>query len=126
MRRRTSHRQSQKESKKTETGIDGAMSRFFLGGEGKIAGFMHINAPRLAPEYEQMGIGHLVRRIQDDLEELLARAYPTYFEERMETFAPNRSRKFRITYAGRLRLVIQKSVAEELRQGLWERIISAN
>ena len=65
-----------------------------------------------------------VRRIQDDLEELLARAYPTYSEEWKQRFAPNYWRKFPHSYEGYLRFVINKSVAEELCRGLWERIIS--
>ena len=71
-----------------------------------------------------MRVGDLVRRIQDDLKELLARAYPTYREKWTQRFAPNYWRKFPITYEGYLRCVINKSVAEELCRGLWERIIS--
>jgi hypothetical protein len=107
-----------------ETGIDNAMARFFLGGESKIAGFMHYKPPRWTEEYEKMRVVDLVRRIQDDLEELLARAYPTYTQEWQQRFAPNYWRQFPITYESRLRCVINQSVAEELCRGLWERIIS--
>jgi hypothetical protein len=36
-----------------------------------------------------MEVTDLVRRIQDDLQELLARSYPTYTEEWEQRFAPN-------------------------------------
>lgn len=57
-----------------ETGIDNAMAHFFLGGESKIAGFMQYKPPRWTEEYEKMRVVDLVRRIQDDLGELQARA----------------------------------------------------
>jgi len=124
MRKRISHRRRHKNPKDTETGIDRGMDRYFLGGEWKILGFVHIKPPRWTREYEEMRVRDLVRRIQDDLEELLARAYPTYHEEWAQRFAPNYWRKFPITYEGYLRCVVNKSVAEELQHGLWERIIS--
>ena len=124
MKKRTSRRQPAKKSKRSERGIGEGLDGFFVGGELAIAGFMHIKPPRWIEEYEKMRVPDLVRRIQDDLKELLARAYPTYTEERDQRFAPNRWRKFPITYEGFLRVVINKSVAEELRTGLWDRIIS--
>jgi hypothetical protein len=124
MKRRTSSPKRRKKEKDSETGIKKGFDRFFLGGESKIAGFMHIKPPRWAEEYQQMGIGDLVQRIQDDLEELLARAYPSYTEERNQRFAPNYWRKFPITHEGYLRCVVNKTVAEELCHGLWNRIIS--
>jgi hypothetical protein len=124
MRKHTSHRQPEKISKRSETGIDDPMDRFFVGGEWRIAGFAHIKPPRWIREYEKMRVRELVRRIQDDLEELLARAYPTYTEEWQQRFAPNYWRKFPVTYENRLRCVINQSIAEELRPGLWERITS--
>ena len=66
----------------------------------------------------------LYRRIRDDLEELLARAYPTYSDEWQQEFAPNYWRQFPITYAGRLLKVIHESVAESLCHGLMKRISS--
>jgi len=75
-------------------------------------------------QYDKMRVGELVRRIQDDLKELLVRAYPTYSEEWNQRFAPNYWRKFPHSYEGYLRFVINKSVAEELCRGLWERIIA--
>jgi hypothetical protein len=119
--RQTAVRTKRKHRK--ETGIDNAMAYFFLGGESEITGFMHYKPPRWTEEYEKMRIVDLVRRIQDDLEELLARGYPTYTEERQQTFAPSYWRQL-ITYESRLRCVINQSVAEELCRGLWERIIS--
>jgi hypothetical protein len=124
MKRRISCPKRHKKKKASETGIEGGLAHFFLGGESKIAGFMHVKPPRWAEEYEQIGVGYLVRRIQDDLEELLARAYPTYTEEWNQRFAPNYWRKFPVTYEGYLRWVVNKSVAEELCHGLWDRIIS--
>src|SRR5205823_11150398 len=56
----------------------------------------------------------LVRRIEADLKELLARAYPTSTEEWMQRIAPN----------SRLLYRINQGVAEQLCRGLWERIIS--
>ena len=125
MKKRISRRNRRRNEKDSETGISEGMARFFIGGESKIAGFMHIKPPRWTDEYYNMGVTDLVRRIQDDLEELLARAYPTYTEESEQRFAPNRLRPFPIiTYEDRLRCGINKSVAEELHEGLWERIIS--
>jgi hypothetical protein len=123
-RKRPSHRLSREKTKKSATGIDEGMDRFFVGGEWQIAGFMHIKPPRWTREYEKLRVRDLVRRIQDDIEELLARAYPTYTEEWQQKFAPNYWRQFPITYEGYLRCVINQSVAEELCNGLWERIIS--
>lgn len=124
MGKRTSPRQLSKRTKKSETGIKEGLDDFFVGGEWMIAGFMHIKPPRWTEEYDKMRVGDLVRRIQDDLKELLARAYPTYSEEWKQRFAPNYWRKFPHSYEGYLRFVINKSVAEELCRGLWERIIS--
>jgi hypothetical protein len=119
--KRPLHRQLSKKMKKSVTSIEEGMDQFFLGGEWKIAGFMHIKRPRRTQEYEKMRVTDLVRRIQDDLEELLARAYPTYMEER---FAPNYWPESGITYENRLRYAITQSVAEQLCSGLWERLIS--
>jgi hypothetical protein len=66
----------------------------------------------------------LFRRIRDDLEELLARAYPAYNDEWQQQFAPNYWRKFPITYAAHLRTVIHESVAESLCPGLMKRMTS--
>jgi hypothetical protein len=110
--------------KRCETGIDKAMAHFFLGGESKIAGFMHYKPPRWTEEYEKMRVSDLVRRIQDDLGELQARAYPTYNDEWQQKFAPNYWQKFPITYEGRLRTVIHETIAESLCPGLMQRIRS--
>jgi len=104
-----------------ETGIDNGMAHFFLGGENKIAGFMHYKPPRWAEEYQKMRVSDLLRRIQDDLDELLARAYPNYFYEWQQKFAPN---YFPMTYERRLRTVIHESIAESLCPGLMQRIRS--
>ena len=120
-----SRRRLSKKTKKSATGIAEGMDRFFIGGEWKIAGFVHIKPPRWTAEYQKMEVVDLVTRIQEDLEELLARAYPTYTEEWEQRFAPSRRRQFPIvTYESRLRCGITQSVAEELCSGLWERIIS--
>ena len=66
----------------------------------------------------------LVRRIENDLKELLARAYPTSLEEWHQRIVPNYCPEFGITYEGRLRYQISQSVAEQLCRGLWDRIIS--
>ncbi len=68
----------------------------------------------------------LYRRIRDDLQELLARAYPAYSDEGEQQFAPNYWRKFPTTYAQRLRTVIHESVAESLCPGLMKRIRSTS
>ena len=81
MKKRISHRKPRKKTQESETGINQGMDRFFVGGEWMIAGFIHIKPPRWTEEYEKMRVRDLVRRIQDDVEELLARAYPTYTEE---------------------------------------------
>ena len=95
-----------KDKHRKETGIDKGMDRFFVGGESKIAGFMHYKPPRWTAEYEKMRVSDLVRRIQDDLGELQARAYPTYNDEWQQQFAPNYWQEFPITYEGRLRTEI--------------------
>ena len=123
-RKRTSHRQSSNERKKSATGIGGPMNRFFLGGEWKIAGFMHIKPPRWIEEYEKMEVRDLVQRIEDDVKELLARAYPTYTEEWEQNFAPDHWREFPVTYEGRLRTVVHESIAESFCPGLMQRIRS--
>jgi len=125
-RKRPSHRLSREKRKKSATGIDEGMDRFFVGGEWRIAGFIHIKPPRWTREYEKLRVRDLVRRIRDDLEELVARAYLTYTEEWQQRFAPNYWRQFPITYEGTLRCVINKSVAEELCHGLRDRITSQN
>ena len=118
--KRPSHCQLSKKRKRSETGIKEGLDRFFVRGELKTIGLMQIKPPRWGEEHQQMGVGDLVRRIEDDLDELLARAYPSYLEEWYERFAPNYWR----TYEGYLRRVVNKSVAEELCHGLWNRVIS--
>jgi len=120
-RQRRKTRGQKKGKRKTITGLD---RPFFLGRDSKLAGFMHYKPPRWTEEYAKMDDRDLYRRIQDDLEELLARAYPTYSKESKQRFAPNYLRKFPHSYEGYLRCVINKSVAEELCHGLWERITS--
>lgn len=71
-----------------------------------------------------MSVTDLVLRIQDDLEELLARAYPTYTQEWEQKFAAEDWPRFPTTYEDMLRSRINKSVAEELCSGSWERITS--
>jgi hypothetical protein len=102
-----------KRKHREETGIDNAMAHFFLGGENKIAGLMHYKPPRWTDEYEKMRVTDLVRRIQDDLGELQARAYPT-----------GADRSFPISYERRLRRVIHRNISESLRPGLHDRILS--
>jgi hypothetical protein len=123
--KRPLHRQVRKKMKKSLTGIEDGMAQFFVGGERKIAGFMHVSfGPRLTEKYEKMRVTDLVRRIRDDLEELLARAYPTAMEEWHQRIAPNYWRESGITYESRLLYSTSQSVAEELCPGLWERITS--
>jgi len=126
MKKRISRRKRRRNKKDSETGISEGMARFFVGGDWKIAGFMHIKPPRWTREYEEMMVVDLVQRIQDDLEELLARAYPTYGKEWGQRFDPNYWRRapHAYDYEGYLRCGINKSVAEELRPGLWESISS--
>ena len=124
MKKRISRRKRRKNEKEGETGIRGGMDKFFVGGEWKIAGFVHIKPPRWTEEYQKMRVRDLVRRIQDDLEELAARAYPNYTAEHHQRFAPKYWHEFPLTYENFLRTVISQSVAEELCPDLWERIIS--
>jgi len=126
MKKRISRRKRRRNEKDTETGINEGMARSFVGGEWKIAGFMHVKPPRWTKKYEEMMVIDLVQRIQDDLEELLARAYPTYGKEWAQRFDPNYWRRLprAYDYEDYLRCGINKSVAEELRHGLWERISS--
>jgi hypothetical protein len=126
MKKRISRRKRRRNEKDRETGISEGMARFFVGGECKIAGFMHVKPPRWTKEYREMEVTDLVQRIQDDIEELLARAYPTYNKEWAQRFDPNYLRRLphAYDYEDYLRCGLNKSVAEELRRGLWERIIS--
>jgi hypothetical protein len=120
-----SKRVSQKQArKKSETGIDEGMDQFFVGGEWQIAGLMHIKPPRWTGEYERMAIKNLVRRIQNDVEELLARACPNHYAEWAQKFAPAYWRKFSMTYEPRLASVVDESIAESLSPGLMQRIRS--
>ncbi len=119
-----SHRQPSKKTKRSETGIGRGMDRFLVGGEWMVAGFMHIKPPRWTKEYDKMEVRDLVQRIEDDVKELLARAYPTCTEEWEQKFAPNQWREFPITYEGRLRTVVHESIAESLCPGLMQRIRS--
>jgi hypothetical protein len=126
--KRPSHRDPSKKMKRSLTGIEEGMDEFFVGGERRVAGFMHmLLRPRLTEEYEKMRVTHLARRIRNDLRELLARAYPTSTEEWHQRIAPNYSREsvgITYSYESRLFYRISQSVAEELCRGLWERIIS--
>jgi hypothetical protein len=95
-------RKLSKKMKKNVTGIEEPMDRFFVGGERKIAGFMHVSlGPRLTEECEKMRVTDLVRRIEDDLRELLARAYPTSTAEWHQRIAPNYCPEFGTTYESR-------------------------
>src|SRR5437773_333726 len=97
--KRPLHRQLSKKRKKSVTGIEEGMDEFFVGGERRIAGFMHIlKRPRWTKEYEKMRVTDLVRRIEDDLKELLARAYPTSTEEWLQRLAPDSWQEFGRTY----------------------------
>ena len=122
MNKPTSRPKRHKKKEAGETGIKEGLDHFFLRGESKIAGFMQINPPRWAEEHRQIGVEDLGRRIQGDVEELLARAYPSYAEEWYQRFAPNEWQK--VTYEVFLRREVNKGVAEELCPGLWNRIIS--
>ena len=125
--KRPLHRQLSKKMKKSGTGTEEVgMESFFVGGERKIAGFMHaLFGPRRTGEYEKMKVTDLVRRIQADLRELLERAYPTAMEEWHQRIAPNYWREYvGMTYESRLLHSINQSVAEQMCRGLWERIIS--
>jgi hypothetical protein len=123
--KRPLHGQLSKKMKKSVTGIEEGMDRFFVGGERKIAGFRYIlNRPRSTKEYEKMRVTDLVRRIENDLKELLARAYPTSTEEWLQRLAPNYWRKFVGTYESRLLYRITQSVADQLCRGLWDRLSS--
>jgi hypothetical protein len=94
--KRPLHRQLSKKMKKSVTGIEEGMDRFFVGGERRIAGFMHAYIGLgLTEEYEKMKVTDLVRRIKTDLKELLARAYPTSLEEWQQRIAP----KSRLLYS---------------------------
>jgi hypothetical protein len=113
-----------KQTKKPHTGITPGMDQFFVGGEWRIAGLMHIKPPRWTGEYEGMAVKALVRRIQNDVKELLARACPNHYAEWAQKFAPAYWRQFPMTYERRLRGVIHESIAESLSPGLMQRIRS--
>jgi len=114
----------EKAGRSRHTGLDPEMAPFFLGGDSKVGGFMHYTLPRKTREYEKMRVAELSRRIQFDLRELLARAYPNYFEDWTEKFAPGYD--FAISYRDRLRRVIHEGIAESLCQGLMQRIRSTD
>jgi hypothetical protein len=110
-----------KARRKQETGTD---MKLFLGLDYESEGFMHIKPPRNCAEYEQMAVSQICRRIQDDVEELVARAYPAYGEEWAKKFAPG---YWQWRYAGfsPCRHITEK-LANKLRHGLWKEINSTD
>ena len=110
-----------KPRRKQATGTDVTL---FLGLDYQIEGFMHIKPPRYCAEYEQMAVSEICRRIQDDVEELVARAYPAYGEEWAKKFAP---RYWQWRYAGfsPCRHITEK-LANKLRHGLWKEVNSTD
>jgi hypothetical protein len=118
-----------KRKKKTETGIRRGMDRFLVGGDWGIKGYMHYKPPRWTEEYEKMEVFDLWWRVKGDLEELLARAYPTYAKGWTQRFAPHRlSRVREASYRDRVRSYggIGKSISESLNPGLNKRLFSTD
>jgi hypothetical protein len=124
--KRPLHGLPSKQIKKSVTGIEDGKDQFFVGGERRIAGFTHVLFwPRRTKEYEKMRVRDLVRRIKDDLQELVARAYPTSTEEWwQQRFGPKYGPECGTMYERCLLYHVSQSVAEELCPGLWERMIS--
>src|SRR5690242_12028939 len=81
-------------------GLRDDAARFFLGGAPLIGGFMHYQPPRWTPEYDALEVEDLFKRIRNDVDELLARAYPSGFEE--WTRANGRDLQEGVSYAERL------------------------
>src|SRR5712692_6829284 len=65
-------------AKRRATGTD---MQLFLGLRFDVEGDMDIGSPRWRPEYKTMRVGDVRRRIESDIAELVARAYPTYRED---------------------------------------------
>jgi hypothetical protein len=102
------------------TGTD---AKFFIGSDWVLGGYIHIKPPRLTPEYERMTVTEIYQRIQDDIEELVARAYPTYTEEWQQKFASRYWQDFGISAEQRC-WTIDEKFANKLCPGLWERLKS--
>lgn len=107
---------------KRTTGTD---MKLFLGLDDEIKGFMHIKPPRHCPEYEQLSVAEITRRIQDDIKELVARACPAAGQEWATTFAQAWWRDWGVPHNKRVQRIPEK-LANELRRGLWEEINSTD
>jgi hypothetical protein len=62
---------------KESTGVN---LEFFEGGAWTPEGFGHVKPPRWLPPSEKMTVTEITRRVSDDMDELVARDYPTYRE----------------------------------------------
>lgn len=124
-----SHKTARK-SKGTVGAKTGTESKLFIGLDYELQGFMHIQPPRYSPEYRKMSVAKITNRIREDINELLARAYPTYQEEWALKYA-------RGWYEGMLAplrqdrwldvgSLLDKPQADELCPGLWERLCSTD
>jgi len=110
-----------KRRRKQKTGADPDQKPFLgLGYESQ--GFMIRSFPRASHDYTQMLVSEISNRIQDDIEELVARAYPTSLEEWAKKFAPVWWRSHSGGFS-RCRYITEK-LANRLRRGLWEEINS--
>lgn len=103
--------------------LTGTNSQFFLGGAWTLEGFWHVKPPRWSPAYEKMTVTEIARRVRDDIEELVARAYPTYGEEWAKKHAPAWWRDSGVPHDKRCHHIDEK-FANLLRRGLWERLNS--
>ncbi|MSU62654.1 MAG: hypothetical protein EXS31_09690 [Pedosphaera sp.] len=116
---RKSSPQSFREAK---TGTD---KRLLLGLRAELEGYMHIKPPRNCPQYERMTVAQISQRIQDDMEELVARAHPDATEEWGKKFAPNWWLNCGIPNNKRCR-IFDETLATKLRPGLWGEINSSD
>ncbi len=101
---------------KTGTKLD-----LFLGLRWDLEGYIHVKPPRFSKEYEKMEVRDLKRRIEKDIEELVARTYPTAEEEWGRKFAPAWWQDWGVPHDKRAQVVDEK-LAEALRPGLWQRL----
>jgi hypothetical protein len=109
---------------KESTGID-PEEEFFLGGAEELEGFRHVKPPRYSPAYKKMTVAEISHRVSNDIEELVARSYPTYTEEWAKKYALAWWQEWGVPDDRRCREIDEK-FANSLRWGLWERLKSKN
>ncbi len=101
----------------------GTEMQLFLGLDEKILGHNLYGQSRVSREYESMEVLEIRDRIDRDMAELIARAYPNATEEWGKKFAPAWWQECGVPHDKRSQCIGEKR-ANHLREGLWERLNS--